>query len=1548
MKRAPSSLLFDTNIHIMTTSSGVYPLSGTTRSCEFENTPEALVSAKFVFGTKIALQMHGEDTYKSQLSLLQQAAVAGYFAWSGDVTHGLGAEVLIEFNIEESIKLNFTESSRSCGLGYALAASLTMAKYYGWMEHELPITPIFCTGRVSENGDVDKIDEVERKIHNILEYLNPSTHLNLPTQFTLILPKANNGDINPQQIKQLAQHDIKFEIYYVQNVSEALEIMLGGAFKVNSDKFEPPGLSSINYDQRSLFLGRENIVLELTHKAKNNALTGRVSTIIGNSGSGKSSLAMAGIVPKLKTDADLNLLSYIDVRPSEIGSVEKMKIKLLKALLGANYNITQTAEELAKIDTSSLLKILGKCDSPKVIWLIDQWEELFYLDSVSIQEQAAFKEWLIRLCESKHAIVITTLRAGFDEEENVILKADNTLRLHLPTINDIREIIIAHLRAFNIQFPIDKTIEDKQERLIEQEKRKAEFIARLSDDASDAPLSTLSFLLTKLYKLDDQRRNDTSDGLPLPERTYSLTDYQEVGGVEGVIASQTKEALSNAYPSGKGQQPSELAQKHQELLNPFFCSLLAHNSDKKFSPLRHKPVSKNFLNDESAQPLGLKNILIRSFENVGLLRECGGTDNLQLKLAHDSLLELSAEPDNEASRNSARWPALAHWHYEYQDYLQWFYHVEHSFNCWQRLFEQGKTKKYLIVDKENLKIAEELKDDGKIHSAALKNYIIESVKLSRKKAIKYMSGLSIIVIFSITLSLVAWWQSHEAIKSKNETESALVVANHHISSTLYERAKIEFSRGNHEDAKFLLAYSEPLKDKKKPRINFFSHYDFKSSNLLVRKQFFSQNIYSDSVLFGLCESYGNEIANGGSFISEVNTLANESPLFKRLLKSNTTSLSSERKLIAFGLESKVEIWDLVSLEKRSLNLLFKPINIVFSGSGDYLAITNSNRELIVWDLKSNSTYFTRNEHSINKVGFYNNVSSATFSPNDQKLVYGSFDGSLKIWDFKSSKPRLLTMEKYSITSVEFFPDGKKVAYGDWNGNIFILRQEQGISNKISNQGNIVLNLSISPNGEKIASSSPSNVFLWSAKGDRLNKFYQGFSSGRHVKFLKSNELIVACSPDSISLYDAKGLPYDHFTSDGEETPEIDLNSNHSRAIISDNHSLLLWDFKTKQRLKVFNHNENIVRVRLLNDDETVVFLDRKSKLNSFNLLSGEFNRLGLALNNQRKYFEISSDDELLVTFESEKLQLWNLIQQTKSNFSISGYHISKAIFSAHSASIFIVATKKGTNSTSILKFDYIRGIFTTLREKIAGYVIGIDDGGNSNEVVVLTSSGGLIIMNLGGNADTKLSIPSAHRNKSDYFSVSIPRKLNKISSNFFSIVNSANEIVEWNPSLNNVTFYRFAWQLNREQVIKVRYHNEQRAIITKGLEGVIKIFQFTAGEFTVDDWVLIQESLQLELGFKLIDGVMKREYNFDLMQGINAPIGTIKWKKHHAQYWQSAAEQGDATAMLELGIIAQRDKNWNLANSWYEKAKVAGHDEADYRLRHNKLIREQYEKDGML
>ena len=69
-------------------------------------------------------------------------------------------------------------------------------------------------------------------------------------------------------------------------------------------------------------------------------------------------------------------------------------------------------------------------------------------------------------------------------------------------------------------------------------------------------------------------------------------------------------------------------------------------------------------------------------------------------------------------------------------------------------------------------------------------------------------------------------------------------------------------------------------------------------------------------------------------------------------------------------------------------------------------------------------------------GHLNSVTSVAFSPDGQKIVSGSWDRTVRVWD-AAAGTLLQTLEGHSgsVTSVAFSPDGQKIVSGSWDRTV---------------------------------------------------------------------------------------------------------------------------------------------------------------------------------------------------------------------------------------------------------------------------------------------------------------------------------------------------------------------------------------------------------------------------------------------------------------------------------------------------------------------------------
>jgi WD40 repeat protein len=141
------------------------------------------------------------------------------------------------------------------------------------------------------------------------------------------------------------------------------------------------------------------------------------------------------------------------------------------------------------------------------------------------------------------------------------------------------------------------------------------------------------------------------------------------------------------------------------------------------------------------------------------------------------------------------------------------------------------------------------------------------------------------------------------------------------------------------------------------------------------------------------------------------------------------------------------------------------------------------------------------------------VFSVAFSPNSQRLVSGSEDGTIQVWDWEK-KRRVHSLKAHTSrgSGVVFPPDGKRLATASWDGTAKLWNIETGLQGSTLRGSGRLTALVFSAAGDRLAAASDEGtVRVWQP------------STGQHTLFLKAHTGWIAgvsFSPDGKRLASA--------------------------------------------------------------------------------------------------------------------------------------------------------------------------------------------------------------------------------------------------------------------------------------------------------------------------------------------------------------------------------------------------------------------------------------------
>ena len=90
----------------------------------------------------------------------------------------------------------------------------------------------------------------------------------------------------------------------------------------------------------------------------------------------------------------------------------------------------------------------------------------------------------------------------------------------------------------------------------------------------------------------------------------------------------------------------------------------------------------------------------------------------------------------------------------------------------------------------------------------------------------------------------------------------------------------------------------------------------------------------------------------------------------------------------------------------------------------------------------------------------------------------------------------------------------------------------------------------------------------------------------------------------------------------------------------------------------------------------------------------------------------------------------------------------------------------------------------------------------------------------------------------------------------------------------------------------------------------------------------------IKQNIKRLEQFLQAKLDGITLKDANIPSLSTKesYPKHHPFHWIDDAENGDAEAMYQLGLIYDRDNENQKAVYWYKKASAKGHKEAKEQL----------------
>ncbi len=283
------------------------------------------------------------------------------------------------------------------------------------------------------------------------------------------------------------------------------------------------GLDSFVEQKTGMFFGRQQAIGSLVSRLRHEKLV----AVIGPSGSGKSSLVLAGLIPALKAGALPGSERWTYLGRMVPGVDPLANLEQMIERRWTEGAATTDIPQILKADPAALLAMLEERSDQPVVLVVDQFEEIATLQQDSVA-RVAFEKALAILAshpDSRH-IVLLTMRNDFI---GAVAREPELQRLLEDALEPVMPLTAAELREA-IERPAEKIGLKFEQGVVE---------ALVHDILGEpAALPLLQFTLLQLWERREHNR-------------VTLHAYRELGGGRLALTRSADKFMERLVPEDR-------------------------------------------------------------------------------------------------------------------------------------------------------------------------------------------------------------------------------------------------------------------------------------------------------------------------------------------------------------------------------------------------------------------------------------------------------------------------------------------------------------------------------------------------------------------------------------------------------------------------------------------------------------------------------------------------------------------------------------------------------------------------------------------------------------------------------------------------------------------------------------------------------------------------------------------------------------------------------------------------------------------------------------
>jgi len=930
------------------------------------------------------------------------------------------------------------------------------------------------------------------------------------------------------------------------------------------------GLRAFQEADADDFFGRESLVEQLLWRLGEDDAGSRFLAVVGPSGSGKSSVVKAGVVPALRRGAlPMSKRWYtLDIVPGT-HPFEELEAALLRVAVNPPASLLEVFREDERGLTRAIKRILpGQND--ELLLVIDQFEELFTMVGDEAERAHFLKSLLSAASDERSQLrVIVTLRADFYDRPLLYPDFGELMRKRTEVVlplspEELTRAITAPAERVGLKLEAGLA---------------ATIVSEIGEQPGALPL--LQYALSELY----ERRSG---------KTLTLQAYHESGKVLGALARRADELYDALNEAGKqaarqlflrlvtpGEGSEDTRRRVQQSEIPGGDA--AQNVIENFGKYRLLTFDRDPMTRVPTVEVAHE-ALIRQWGRLrGWIDESRESVRLQRRLttAADEWFNANREPSFLLS--GTRLEQFENWSKETD------------------LMLSPRETEYLAAS-----IAERQKREAQEEARQANEHLLEQRSRQRLRALVAVMLVATIIAlgltgFAFTQQQVAQQNADlatvaqgEALNEANNAATAAAVAEQNAAESrslaLASGAQLALS-GDNTDLAIALALEanrggQPSIQTQRTLANavyapgtrriFAGHNDRVLGVAFSPDGTMALSASTDHSLILWDVATGEQIRRfegHGDWVRSVNFSADGS------------------KAVSASADHTVILWDVATGEiiHRFEGHTGVVYDAVFNADATQILSASADMTLILWDAETGEM-IRRLE------GNTDEVLSVAFSASGFTALSGSRDSKVILWNVQSGSP-ILQLEGHQgrVNSVAFSPDEQFALSGSEDRSLILWSFETGqIASRLTGHTAQIHSVSFSPDGQSVASAGEDNmVILWNLSTGAVRRRFLGHTQVvSSVRFSPDGRQLLSGSWDgSLRLWDiSSGAEVDRFGEHSDSVNAVAFSPDGLNALsASTDGTLVEWNLESGDVVQRFEgHNAGVNCVAFSPDGQTVL------------------------------------------------------------------------------------------------------------------------------------------------------------------------------------------------------------------------------------------------------------------------------------------------------------------------------------------------------------------------